>query len=103
MENKKCLITGGTGFIGYNLTKELQKLGYKVFITGKPGENYNDVKELVVGWDLFHIDWNKIGKIDVLFHEAAIVDTTFMDREEMMRVNFEGSKFLFEQAIKHAC
>jgi len=99
----KCLVTGGTGFIGYNLTKELLKQGYEVLITGKQGENYEDVKDLIVGYDLFTLDWEKIGNIDILFHQAAIVDTTVMDRAEMLRINVEAAKVLFEQAVKHGC
>ena len=30
MNKIKCLVTGGTGFIGYNLTKQLQKENYEV-------------------------------------------------------------------------
>lgn len=103
MKQIKCLVTGGTGFIGYNITKQLQKEGDEVFITGRQGENYKDVKNLIVGYDLFELDWNKIGNIDILFHEAAIVDTTIMDRAEMLRINVEASKLLFEQAVKHGC
>src|SRR3989344_2507597 len=98
MNQVRCLVTGGTGFIGYNLTKQLQKEGYEVFITGRPGENYEEVKNLVAGYDLFDLDWGKMGNIDVVFHEAAIVDTMVMDRAEMLRVNVEASKRLFEQA-----
>ncbi len=103
MKKIKCLVTGGTGFIGYNIMKQLQKDGYKVFITGKKGECYEDVKNLIIGYDLFELDWGKIRDIDILFHQAAIVDTTIMNREEMMCVNVDASKFLFEQAVKHGC
>jgi len=103
MDKIRCLVTGGTGFVGYNLTKELLKQGYDVLITGQPSENYEDVKDLVIGYDLFELDWNKIGKIDVMFHEAAIVDTTVMDRRRMMEINLEASKVLFENAIKFGC
>ena len=99
----RALITGGTGFIGYNLAKQLQKEEYEVLITGRQGENYEDVKDLIVGYDLFELDWDKIGDIDVLFHQAAIVDTTIMGRAEMLRINVEASKVLFEQAVKHGC
>ncbi len=99
----KCLVTGGTGFIGYNLTKELQKIGHEVYITGGEKENYEDVKEFIVGYDLFELNWKKIGDIDILFHQAAIVDTTFKNREEMNRINVRASKYLFEQAIKNGC
>ncbi len=103
MKQIKCLVTGGTGFIGYNLTKQLQKEGYEVLITGRQGENYEDVENLIVGYDLFELDWSKIGNIDILFHKAAIVDTTITDRTEMLRINVEAPKLLFEQAVKHGC
>lgn len=103
MEKIKCLVTGGTGFIGYNLTKQLQKEGYDVLITGKKDENYEDVKDFIVGYDLFELNWDKISYMDILFHEAAIVDTTIINRAEMLRVNVEASKLLFEQAAKHGC
>ena len=103
MKKIKCLVTGGTGFIGYNLTKQLQKENYEVLITGRTDQNYKDVRDILVGYDLFELDWNKIGNIDVLFHQAAIVDTTIMDYDKMMRINVESSKFLFKQAVKHNC
>src|SRR3989344_1955064 len=103
MKRKKCLITGGTGFVGYNLVKELQKQDYEVVITGKSGENYKEIENLIIGYDLFKIDWDKIKKIDILFHQAAIVDTTIKNRAEMLHVNVEASKFIFGQAVKHDC
>lgn len=103
MEKQKCLVTGGTGFIGYNLTKQLQKEGYDVLITGKQNEENKDVKDIIVGYDLFELDWKKIGGLEILFHEAALVDTTVNDVEKMFRVNVEASKVLFEKAIEHGC
>jgi len=103
MEQIKCLVTGGTGFVGYNLTKELLRQNYQVLITGRQTENYESVKDIVIGYDLFELDWNKIGNIDVLFHQAALVDTTILDHEKMLRINLEASKILFEKAIKHGC
>ncbi len=103
MKQIKCLVTGGTGFIGYNLTKQLQKEGYEVLITGRQGENYEDVKDIIIGYDLFELNWDGIGNIDILFHQAALVDTTIMNRTEMLRINVEASKLLFEQAVKHGC
>ena len=103
MNKIKCLVTGGTGFIGYNLTKQLQKENYKVLITGRSGQNYKDVRDILVGYNLFELDWNKIGNLDILFHQAAIVDTTIMDYDKMMHINVESSKILFKQAVKNGC
>jgi|GEM_PF-274581 ADP-L-glycero-D-manno-heptose-6-epimerase len=103
MKKIKCLVTGGTGFIGYNLTKQLQKDGHEVLITGRTGKNSEGVNDLIVGYNLFGLDWDKIGNIDILFHQAAIVDTTNMDLSEMISINVEASKLLFEQAVKHGC
>jgi ADP-L-glycero-D-manno-heptose 6-epimerase len=100
----KALVTGGTGFIGSNIALELMKQGYEVIITG------NDTEQKLPGFKgkILHpsfigIDWDAIGHVDVLFHEAAINDTQFMDRKEMLRANFESSKKLFDHVIEHGC
>ncbi len=98
----RVLITGGTGFIGSNIAKDLLRLGYEVFVTGRVGELDVPGAENV-GYEFWNLDWKKLGKVDVVFHEAAINDTTFMDREEMFRVNVRGSQKLFEDAFKNGC
>ena len=60
MKKIRCLVTGGTGFVGYNLVKELEKQGYEVIITGSEHENFKEVRDLIVGYDLFELDWEKI-------------------------------------------
>ncbi|MBI2667342.1 NAD-dependent epimerase/dehydratase family protein [Candidatus Woesearchaeota archaeon] len=100
----RILVTGGTGFIGSNLTEELLRLGHDLVITGFDNElkidNFNG--ELITG-DLYSIDWNKIRDIDVLFHQAANNDTTLMDRNKMFQDNLDSSKKLFELVIKNGC
>jgi nucleoside-diphosphate-sugar epimerase len=49
------------------------------------------------------IDWEAIGKIDVLFHQAAINGTRVKDEKEIMRANFESSKNLFQYVIENGC
>ena len=56
-----------------------------------------------MGYDFAHLDWRKIGKIDVLFHKAAITDTTVLDRNLMFKINLEDSKKLFADAVKNGC
>jgi ADP-L-glycero-D-manno-heptose 6-epimerase len=100
----KVLVTGGTGFVGSNLTLELLRAGHDVAITG------NEAEQKLPGFTgkLFQpgflgIDWDAIGNVDVLFHQAAINDTTSRDEREMFRANVEAPRSLFEYAIGHGC
>lgn len=100
----RALVTGGTGFIGSNLTEELVKLGYEVVITGFDNElkidNFNG--KFITG-DLSEINFDKIGYVDVVFHQAANNDTTLLDRNKMFMDNLDSSKRLFDWAIKNDC
>jgi ADP-L-glycero-D-manno-heptose 6-epimerase len=100
----RVLVTGGTGFIGSNIVQALLKEGHEVLITG------HDAEQKIPGFDgkylqtgLLGIDWDAIGEIDVLFHQAAINETTLKDRVEMMRHNLEASKTLFGHVVAKGC
>ena len=100
----RCLVTGGTGFIGSQLVGHLVEAGHEVVITGHEAEQPLDFftgKRVFPG--LGGIDWEAIGEIDVLFHQAALNDTRCMDRGEMMRVNLDDSRTLFRYAVGHGC
>lgn len=100
----KCLVTGGTGLVGSNLTLALQKLGHEVVITAHEAEQSLPEfkgKRLYPGF--LGIDWEAIGKIDVLFHQAAINGTRVKDESEIMRANLDASKALFEHVIGRGC
>lgn len=100
----KCLVTGGTGFVGSNLALHLQSLGHEVLITGNESEQPIPEfrgKRLFPG--LFGIDLDRIGTIDVLFHQAAINNTRMTDRGEMLRANLDASLNLFRHVIGHGC
>ena len=100
----RCLVTGGTGLVGSNLTLHLMTEGHEVIITGHeaeqqlPGFTGKCLYPSFIG-----IDWDAIGEVDVVFHQAALNNTRVLDREEMLRANFESSKALFHYVVEHGC
>lgn len=99
----KILVTGGTGLIGSNVALELIKQGYDVIITGTDSERQIKGIKKYLQSSFIGLDFDSIGKIDILFHQAAINDTTNMDKKEMFRANVDSSKTLFEHVIKKGC
>ncbi len=100
----KCLVTGGTGFIGSNIALHLQDEGHQVIITGNESEQYlSTFKGKHLHPSFIGIDWDAIGKVDVLFHQAALNDTRNLDRNEMLRANVESAKKLFQYVIDQGC
>lgn len=95
----RAIVSGGTGFIGNALSKKLLSLGWEVLITGRAKEQSPNCK--ILGYNFHDLNWENIGSIDVLFHQAAISDTTVSDYESYIRINFEYPKLLFQQAISN--
>ncbi|MDO8482050.1 MAG: NAD-dependent epimerase/dehydratase family protein [bacterium] len=100
----RVLVTGGTGFIGSNIVRELIRRGDDVVITG------SDAEQKIPGFTGTYLqpgfqglNWESIGSLDAVFHEAAINDTQSKDAREMMRANVDASMSLFEYAVKNGC
>ncbi|MBI4439882.1 ADP-glyceromanno-heptose 6-epimerase [Candidatus Woesearchaeota archaeon] len=90
----KILVTGGAGFIGSNLALKLESLGHEVIVVddfrGSKKENLKGFAGNVVYGDVAHFDFSALGKVDVIFHQAAITDTLIEDEKEMMDANVGG-------------
>ncbi len=106
------IVTGGAGFIGSNIVKELNDRGRKdVLVVDdlKDGSNYKNLRGLKF-IDYQHKDdfLQSIEDddfdgtdIDAVFHEGACSDTMEYDVNYMMRVNYEYSKSLLHFCLQH--
>jgi ADP-L-glycero-D-manno-heptose 6-epimerase len=93
------VVTGGAGFIGSNLTLELQEKFPKARLTVIDDFRSGDFKNLAgykgdfVAQDLAKIDWREqFGdeKFDAIFHLASITDTTNHDQFQQVHDNVES-------------
>jgi UDP-glucose 4-epimerase len=105
---KKVLITGGAGFIGYNLTNSLLKKGYEVDIIdnlsiGKEAKIHPSANFL--GGDIRAMD-NIIDKpYQYIFHLAALsrIQPSFKNPTLAFSCNVDGTKQVVEYAYRNKC
>ena len=106
----KILITGGAGFIGSNLAHTLQEKypDAKIYVlddfSSGHFKNLIGFKGEVITGDIRDRElWNYIRKkffFDVIFHKAAITDTTVMDQKLMMETNADSFRYILDLAVE---
>jgi len=108
------IVTGGAGFIGSNLVKELNRRGVRDILVVddlKQGEKFRNLADCDIADYLDRHDfinrvrsgWRHAEGITALLHEGACSSTTEWDGEFIMANNYEYTKSLFlwcqEQAV----
>jgi len=101
----KALVTGGTGFAGRHLVKELKTSGYEVTSTSLHESDLEDTE--IIRTNLSErVSVNKINlkSYDVIFHLAglAAVGPSFDEPTRYLRSNSEIQVNLFEACISQA-
>ena len=106
------IVTGGAGFIGSNIVKQLNRIGREDILIVDDladGENYKNLRGLKF-FDYKHKDdflENIEGDdfdgtdVDAVFHEGACSDTMEYDVNYMMRTNYEYSKAVLHYCLEH--
>jgi UDP-glucose 4-epimerase len=100
---KKCLVTGGAGFVGTNLVKRLLNDGHQVvvFDNYSTGFRENQVKGVRYGdIDIRESFSNWAEDVDVIFHMAALprIGPSFDNPTEVVNVNVNGTANVLEYA-----
>jgi 2-alkyl-3-oxoalkanoate reductase len=98
------LVTGGAGFIGRHLVDRLLSLGNQVLVFDVPGtrlpEAWRGVVPLIAGDIASHDDVGRaLAGVGTVFHAAAVV-SDWAPAAEYERVTLDGSRHLFEEAVK---
>jgi UDP-glucose 4-epimerase len=86
--SKRALITGGNGYIGHHLQKELKEQGYTVVVVDKkPVEDLMSDEYCDLYWQQDLTKWPETVpaiKVDVVFHLAGLIEVGTGEKEPIL-------------------
>ncbi len=104
--SKVAFVTGGTGFTGGYLCKNLIKRGYEVRALVRKGSETSDLTN--PGVEIIEGDFTdraslhgKMAGSDLVYHIAAAYRQEGIPKKEFWRVNVEGTRNLLECALEN--
>ncbi|MGK5091229.1 SDR family oxidoreductase [Deltaproteobacteria bacterium TL4] len=102
---KKVLVTGGAGFIGSQVVRELLNRNVEVRAMLRPGESEKNIKGLgveIVSGDILDKKFvlQSVRDIDTVFHLAAIYSIWMPDWKLLYEVNLQGSRNILWSCLK---
>lgn len=104
----RCVVTGGAGFIGSNLSLALQEEGHEVVVVDNldsgSRDNLSGFRGEIIEDDIRTADWEQYNP-DIIFHLGAITgvldkDGNRIDDDLIHQVNFDASKRILEFCVK---
>lgn len=103
----RFLVTGAGGMIGANVALWLESQGHEVqaldwFKEGRR-DNLKDLKGKIHQGDIRDFDYDVLGKLDGIFHQAACTDTTVMDEQFMLTTNVDAQLRILDFARRTGC
>jgi ADP-L-glycero-D-manno-heptose 6-epimerase len=100
----KALLTGATGFIGYNLASYLTNKGWRIICVSKDvDKKCPELPGQKIDAPWAETPWQEIGQVNVLIHHAAITDTSYTDKNSIFKKNAYDAIAFFETALRNSC
>lgn len=99
----QAFVTGGTGFVGGNLIRQLLNSGIKVRALVRPGSDQHNLKDLAIDQVSGDLDNQELLEkamqgCEWLFHVAAHYSLCLKDSQAIYKANVEGTKKIFAAA-----
>lgn len=102
MSSRRSLVTGGGGFIGSHLVRQLQENGDIVRVLELPDVPLPKNVEVVRGSICDSYAVHKAVKgVQRVYHLAANPNLWTKNKSDFNLVNFEGTRTIFAEAAKH--